>query len=252
MLLARRRLLWLPSVGLAFVSCNEETPPNTILPTPTSVIITPEAFLGDVACGTETGGLLAYQATLLDVTEGLQGAPTLPSSPVVDCTSTVVFETVQINHRYAAIVTAFDRSGLRAESEGSQTIVDDDGNPVSPQWATRCLGHDGEVDMALGGAGGETFDPDGEGGATNASLGVLAVEHAAVPVRGCEPLTGEFDPNLTGVRVELTSLLGSLTCGNEAGQVGTYTAELTGDQSSMGGMGGVGGGAPGERTACVE
>jgi len=245
MLLARPRRLLLAFLAAPFVNCNEEPPPTTVLPTPTSVIVLPESFLGDVACGTEPGGLLSYQATLLKVTGGLTDAPALPASPVVDCTSSIVFETVEIDERYIAIIRAFDRADLTAESEGSETVVDGDGNPVAPRWTTRCLGHDGEAEQALGGAGGEGGSP------VNTSLGVLAVEHSAVPVRGCAPLTGTFDPNLTGLRVEPASFLGSLSCGDAAGQVYDYAVTAGDMPGSAGGAAGMGGASSGaERTAC--
>jgi hypothetical protein len=248
MLFARRSVRWFfAALGLA-LSCNETVPPPLVVPTQTSVLITPEAFLGGVACGAETGGLLAYQATLIDVTVGLGDAETLPSSPVVDCASTVVFEDIEINHRYAARIAAFDRAGLLAKSEGSPVVVDGDGNEVAAKWSTTCYGHDGEIEQALGGAGGQ-----GEGGATtNTSLGVLAREHAVVPIRGCAPLSGEFSPELTGVRLDLTRFLGSLSCGSESGEVLEYSATLVGDDLSGGGAGGMGGSSasPEVRTEC--
>jgi hypothetical protein len=250
MLFARRKLWWsAATLGLA-LSCNETEPPPLVVPTRTSVLVTPEAFLGQVACGSEPGGLLAYQATLIDVTAGWDEAVTLPSSPVVDCTSTVVFEDVDINHRYGARIAAFDRFGLEAESEGSSTVVDATGSEVLPKWTTTCTGHDGEIEQALGGAGGQ-----GQGGApTNTSLGVLAVEHAAAPIRGCAPLSGEVPPDLTGIRVDLTRALGTLSCGSAPGEVLDYSATLVGAAASAGGAGGMGGSspAPNERTPCAE
>jgi len=249
MLFARRRVWWfIATLGLA-LSCNETKPVPLVAPTQTSVLITPEAFLGQVACGAETGGLLSYQATLIDVTDGLDNAETLPSSPVVDCTSTVVFEKVTIGHRYGARIAAFDRAGLSAKSEGSPVVVDGDGNEVLPEWSTTCTGHDGEIEQALGEAGAQ-----GEGGtSTNTSLGVLAKEYAVVPIRGCAPLSGEFPPELTGVRVDLTRFLGNLSCGSESGEVFEYSATLLGDDPSAGGAGGMGGSSPSPeaRTACA-
>lgn len=270
MLLARRRLWWLTPLAAIFVNCSEQAPPNTVVPTPTSVIIKPESFLGDVACGTEPGGLLVYQATLIDVTQGLEDAPRVSTSSVVDCTSTVVFagtETeggVRVGRRYGAVISAFDRNDLRPEDVGSEVVVGPDGEVVAPAWTTRCTGHDGEIDEALGGAGGQA---DGEGGWTgNTSLGVLAVEHAAVPIGGCAPLSGTFDPDLTGVRVEPSTFLGTLACGQEAGQVHEYSATIAGEIPAEGGAGGVGGevgsgeagsgaggsAGEGERTSCDE
>lgn len=256
MLFARRRLWWLTALAAIFANCNDPTTPSTVTTTPTSVIVEPEAFLGAAACGTEAGGLLRYQATLLDVTQGLDDAPRLPSSPVVACTSTVVFETVTIGRRYAAVIAAFDRDDVRAKTAGSAVVVAGDGEEVEPAWTTLCTGHDGEIDQALGGAGGQA---PGEGGWTgNSSLGVLAVAHAAVPVRGCAPLSGSFDPDLTGVRVEPTSFLGSLDCGDEDGQVADYSVVSLGDaptagDAGAGGMGGMGGmGGDDERTGCDE
>jgi hypothetical protein len=193
---------------------------------------------------------LSYQVTLIDVTNGLTDARTLPSSPVVDCTSTVVFETVEIGHRYGARIAAFDRRGLEAESEGSPTVVDEDGSEVLPSWTTLCTGYDGEIDQALGGAGGA----GGEGGSfSNRSLGVLAIEHAAVPIRGCAPLSGDFDPELTGITVDPASFLGSLSCGGEPGEVFDYAASLPAEDVAVGGAGGLGGsgGAASGRTACT-
>lgn len=260
MLLARRRLWWLTSLAAIFVNCNDPPTTNTTTVTPTSVIIKPESFLGSVACGTETGGLLVYQATLLDVTEGLADAPRLPSSPVVDCTSTVVFENgegdggIQVGQRYAALISAFNRDDVNAQTQGSDVVVDADGNEVAPTWTTLCTGHDGEIDEAFGGAGGQV---GGEGGWTgNTSLGVLAVEHAAVPVGGCAPLSGTFDPNLTGVRIEPATFLGALGCGEEQDQVHDYSVVIAGEAPAEGGAGGAGGmggsAGDGERTSCDQ
>jgi len=249
MLLARRRPWWLLACGAIFVNCAEEPEEPDVTPTPTSIVVTPESFLGSLACGTEPGGLLAYQATLIDVTEGWDGAPRLPSSPVVDCTSTLSFETVQLGRRYGALIAAFDRNDLRQREQGSSVVVDPDGNEVAPRWTTSCTGHDGEIEAAFGGAGGESM-----GGWTgNISLGALALEYSAVEVGGCAPLSGTIDPSLTGVRVDLTAFLGGLSCGEEPGQVLDYSVELLPDGNAVGGAGGIGGSDSGEaeRTACA-
>lgn len=250
MLFARRRLRWFVSTALLALSCNEDETTTDVTETQTSLLILPEAFLGAAACGSETGGLLSYQAALIDVTNGLSEAVTVTNSPLVDCTSTVAFEDVEVGHRYGARIAAFDAAGLRAESEGSPIVVDAEGNQVLPKWTTTCTGHDGEIEQALGGASGQA---DGEGGAsTNISLGVLAVDHAAVPIRGCTPLSGDFSPELTGVRLDLTHFLGALSCGDQAGEVLDFEATL-GGTASAGGAGGMGGSpaGAGDRTPCA-
>jgi hypothetical protein len=213
---------------------------------PTRVRVSPQVFLGDLVCS-EDGGMHRYQATLLDVTDGLEEAFQLPSSAVVSCKQDVEFEYVKAGRRYIAQVSGFDRSDISAQNPGSPIIVDESGAKTSPRWTTTCWGYDGLEPAGLGGASGELTGEGGSGG-DGPTLGVESFSKTIVTVRGCESLTGSSEQGPTAVSFNIQTALLGLDCGSEAGQIGTFTVALKGDvvpePPIEGGAGGAGG-APG-------
>lgn len=241
---------------VAVASCNDVDSTLTTgrEPPPTSIVVRPPAFLGAIACGDVDGTLSRYQATLLDVTDGLDTATALPSSPVVSCRQEVSFHSVEPGHLYIAQINAYNQLDARQKSKGGTVVVDSNGTVVAPAWTTSCWGYDG-ADYGLGGAG-------GEGGASSAlQRGVLSLYDTEVVIGGCEPLSGDVADDLTGISVELSHALAGLTCGGETGQISRFRIALpsAGKQdgdggASMGGLGGMGGAGPTplEEYACDE
>ena len=120
-------------------ACNNSDSQFTSLTHVTRMVVSPSEFLGNLSCGVP-GGMQRYQATLFDVTEGLDRAFQLPSSPVIDCTSDVNFEYVQEGHRYVATVVGFDVTGIRSQNPGSSVVVYKQGQPFDPRRTTTCWG----------------------------------------------------------------------------------------------------------------
>lgn len=243
-----RRHYWLLAPFLLW-ACSEEDDDDALYEAVTSVNVTPAAFLGDQACRT-SGGLQRYQATLIDVTAGLDEAFTLPSSRVVSCNSAISFEFVAERHRYIATIAAFNRSDISAQNPGSPVIIDGQGKSVVPDWTTTCWGDDRVDYSSVSGMGGAAPDEmggtDGAGG--ELELGVIAYENATTIVRGCDPLTGDRDLGPTGVTIDIEPLLLGLECGNGPGQVDHFTVypnEPREPSSPAGGAGGMGGGDSG-------
>lgn len=177
-----------------------------------------------------------YQATLFDVTDGLDEAFELPSSDLAACTADVEFQYVKAGRYYIAEVRAFDRADLTVAAKGAPVAVDDSGAPVAPRWETTCWGQDGVTpqDFGLGGAAEEGI---GGGGP---DLGVRSFSKTIVTVRGCEPLSDSGTDGKTRVSIAIEQALVDLTCGSDEGQVGFFRlkpSEAAGEISD-GGAGG--------------
>lgn len=200
-----------------------------------------------------------YQATLFDVTDGLDAAFALPSSDLVACTADVEFQYVKAGRYYIAEVRGFDRSDLSVAAKGAPVAVDDSGVPVGPRWETTCWGQDGVTpqDLGLGGAADDVAD-DAAGGVGGAGpdLGVRSFSKTIVTVRGCEPLSDSGTDGKTRVSIEIEEALVDLGCGAGADEVGLFQlkqAEPAGEISS-GGAGGAESGSAGDdgTVACGE
>jgi hypothetical protein len=237
------RIHLLFTASLILWSCNQGDVEQTSLTHVTRVVVSPAEFLGDLSCGLPDG-MVSYQATLYDVTEGLGRAFQLPSSPVVGCTSDVNFERVLEGHRYIATVVGFDQAGFQSQNPGSPVVVDKSGASVTPRWTTTCWGSDDSREVY--GEGGAGPIVDGQGGVTNADgLGTISYFRTEMLVRGCEPLKSDVEPGTANVMFDPgLSLLGQ-KCGSDAGQVGGYIVYSGSAASSptemFGGAGGMGG-----------
>jgi hypothetical protein len=175
---------------------------------PTLVRLSPDVFLGEVACSPgEPGALQAYSVRLFQVGSELDaGAPgesLAATSPAVSCVSAVSFQALD-ERRYVADIVAFDQAP---------------GDDVVPRWRASCgRGPDG-TGPALIDVG------SNELGATKARLNTI------VPIVGCtylsEAVPGESE---TSVIVSLADALGALECGRGAGQVSDFEAVLDGQR----------------------
>lgn len=201
--------------GLAaafLIGCTDEGLSFRETPLPTSVSVSPVDFQGEVPCGpvgeSEAGKLGSFQATLVDVTEGLpQKTFTLPSSNVVPCEKAAVFMFVVPGHRYEAHITAYERRDLKVRTPGYPEVVaadepnDGSGATVLPRWKSTCYGTAEALEAATagdaaggaGGAGGAgaagALGDGGLGGSgTTTPRGLLALPNAQLPLRGCTPL----------------------------------------------------------------
>ncbi len=233
------------------VSCNDSTTDAELQSPVTSIVVRPEAFLGDLGCAEQEGALARYQATLLDVTEGLDQAEAVPSSPIVSCFQQLWFENVEPGHSYIARVSAFDQLDVQAREPGEPIAVDSAGMTVGPRWSTTCWGDDASL-LGLGGASSSSSSGLGGAGGASSSLGVQAFEETEVTMRGCEPLDGDFDPQRTGVSVDIAEFLAGYQCGSQNGEISQFFVDLPPSPedgmaadfdpgSSSGGAGGQGG-----------
>jgi hypothetical protein len=193
-----------------------------------------------------------YQATLLDVSDGLEEAVQLPSSDIVPCTSALEFEFIEPGHRYIAEIHGFDRADIETAAPGSPLVLAQDGGRVLPRWSTTCWGQDGVTpgDLGLGGAGGDT----GAGGAS-AEMGVESFSKTVVTVRGCVALTDQGAQDSTSVSFSIEGALVNLTCGEDEGQIAYFAlAPSNDDEAAVGGAGGASeaAGLASEQAKCGE
>jgi hypothetical protein len=142
-------ILVLVATGVLGSACTEDS--STDLDTsgsvyPTSFLIEPSYFLGDVPCTSVTGALQSYVATLLDVTDGSTMPFALPSSPPVSCAATITFRQVIAGHAYRLEVDGYDVPAsslvpLGGTASGSRTMLLEsapDAGAVTPPWSTYC------------------------------------------------------------------------------------------------------------------
>lgn len=168
------------SLGPSLAACSGTSTATDVIPRPELVAVAPQDFLGTLHCGTSSGEVQSYVATLFDVTAPTDGgaappveaAVALASSPATTCTLPVTFSYVVAGHRYLAEVDAYDRPpsalhafgsepGAAVAAPGGRLQLDATGAPVTPRWTTRCGGYpardlDGGSDA--GDAGSEPLD----------------------------------------------------------------------------------------------
>ncbi|TKC99111.1 hypothetical protein [Polyangium fumosum] len=147
----RRTLALVPLVALALAStaCDETSDTDLDLDTtttvPTSLLVEPSLFLGDVPCSAATGAMQSYVATVLDVTDASAPFP-LPSSPPVTCTASVIFRQILVGHVYRLQIDGYDvpaaeLTPVGGTSSGSRSMVRraaPAAGTVAPLWSTYC------------------------------------------------------------------------------------------------------------------
>lgn len=146
------------SFALASAGCSSSMTTTVVEPHPTIIQVDPLEFLGPLACGTGSGEVQRYVATLIDITEaGTERAPLnfeLPSSAPARCEQSVAFGQVVPGHFYTARIDVYDRSdlvplGMDTASApagspapvplGTPILVEPaTGVPVAPRWTTTC------------------------------------------------------------------------------------------------------------------
>ncbi len=245
-----RRYAWLGAIS--FYACSSSTSDPSLFSQPTRIRVSPAAFLGDTPCS-DDGGMRTYQATLYDVTDGLEGAFALPSSDLVACTADVEFQYVEEGRYYIAEVRGFESPDLTTASPGAPVVVDDSGSVVSPRWTTTCWGQDGVTpdSLGLGGAGGDAM-----GGASGRpeDLGVRSFAKTIVTVRGCEPLADSGTDGMTRVTLSIENALVDLSCGEGDSEIAHFRLAATNEAppSPGGAGGGDSGGLPHSTAACGQ
>ena len=200
-------------LGLAGTACSTSSSSSTTTP-PTQLAVSPESFLGDVACSSEAGGLQAYVVTLDAWTDATDTTPfTLGSSFPTTCARSVVFRDVLVSDLlYTAEIDGYDRPAdqltpFGGASSGSRQMLDaGTAQPVSPRWRTRC-GHDG----------------------SDATLALPGETHF---VTGCEPLTDDA-PSTTMITFPPSAALGADPCATAP------SMDITPEGSSLAAIAGV-------------
>jgi hypothetical protein len=205
------------AVGFALAAhagCSNPAASSSGVTHPTLIEIAPEQFTGEVPCaaGGDQPGLKRYVATLIDPNEsnGAGGASSddgaaagaanandfaLPSSAPTSCLAGVGFGFIVPGRHYFARIQGYDRDDVAARAPGSPLMVDGDGKAAAPRWTAECDA-------------------------------TLAVEETIVRVKRCTNFTPADATGPGSVRVRLEPLLGSLRCGDEAGQVDHLTVSL--------------------------
>jgi hypothetical protein len=136
-------------LGLGATACSSDSN-SAVTEAPTQIAISPESFLGDVACSSETGGLQAYVVTLDQWADASDTTPfTLGSSFPTTCARAIVFRDVLVAGTfYTAEIDGYEQpaeqlSPFGGASSGSRQMLSVGAEqPIAPRWRTRC-GHDG-------------------------------------------------------------------------------------------------------------
>jgi hypothetical protein len=214
-LCARGALAWF-AIGGVLAGCGEGTVPIVGFAHPTLVEVSPDDFLGDVACLDAPGAMRRYVATVFDVgpddgaggesSGGAGNAETefaLPSSTVVGgngqpaaipCTQNVGFSHVVPGHKYRAEIDGYDRDDLVALAPGLRVMTDPlTLERVAPRWTTSC----------------------GKPPVTSRRFIVRRIG-------SCKPLEDSAEPGETLVEVRLEGALGMLECGTDAGAIDRF------------------------------
>jgi len=210
--------------ALAAGGCNNSSATITGVTPSTAIAVDPLEFLGPVKCGTVSGEMQLYVATLFDDSShsvlGIDDTKlALPSSPPTGCGVQVLFENVLNGRLYEAAVDGYDRSDITPLAPGSRVMVEATssgaatGRYVEPRWTTTCGHHPlpPSLRAADGGlkpdAGKIQYADSGlqpDGGYLDCSpvalygpkkntpwLGgpVCAMTQETITVRGCDPLS---------------------------------------------------------------
>jgi hypothetical protein len=162
------------SLGPVLLACSSSTATSVAIARPQLVAVDPQDFLGTQRCADtqdrDPGLVRSYVATLYDVTPASDGSSLpesgfpLPSSPPTSCFFPVTFSYVLVDHRYRALVEAYDRFADTADTASGDADADagdggvdltrimpvsvggrlqEDGTlaPVAPRWTATCGGY---------------------------------------------------------------------------------------------------------------
>ncbi len=208
---------WRPSSGVsvtlltALLAACSSSSGESEEPSPTLVTVAPSTFGQGVLCGDFPGAWKSYVATLTDVTDPARPFVLASSNPV-PCSMPVSFSWVIPGNKYVAEIDGYEQGNLVSYggvSSGSRHVVDPaTGKDVKPRWQTAC-GRETEAGQ----------EP------------TIAFLQSNVVVRDCAPLV-DLQPGgtKTGITLDVSSTLGSLTCGTE-GQVDRF--EVWTEQSPL-------------------
>jgi hypothetical protein len=172
-LIAWRSALLLAGAGLiAFAGCSSSAATTVLVTHPTMIAVTPQSFLGNVACASDGPGFKRYVATLFDTNHtyggvggeagdamlppepetfaGAGGAGSvpfqLPSSLPTSCLAGVGFGYVVAGRSYRVEIDGYDTDDIVPRASGSRDMVatppqdmPDEPTPlVAPTWSARC------------------------------------------------------------------------------------------------------------------
>ena len=137
--------------SVALSACTGTGTTVTVPLPPTSIVVDPAEFLGDVPCfptfgeaSVPSGAMRRYVATLISVEAGgaLDAEVALPSSPPTRCSDPVSFQRVVDGTAYVAEIDGYDVDGIHPLGEGgifgSRVMVDDHNRFVPPRWQPTC------------------------------------------------------------------------------------------------------------------
>jgi hypothetical protein len=178
----------------------ESTLPQGTL-VPTGIKLSPDEFLAGVPCGTQTGAMQSYVATLIDVSDALNPF-VLPSSPPTPCAIPTDFRYLVVNDSYVAEIDGYTQPvaqliPINGNASGSRHMLLDN-IPVVPRWNGDCGAGPGNQAVAS-----SDFD---------------------VEMRHCTPLRDLEGGVSTGIEIDPTSVLGDqLACGDAGGNVSYFT-----------------------------
>lgn len=226
-----RPALFMVGAGLlAYAGCSSGSTVTPAVTHPTLVEVAPALFQGSVPCVKDGSGFKRYVATLFDAglngEGGAGGEPDeavaagssaggaggqqkgefpdpagfrLASSLPTPCGASVGFGYVVPTRRYEVRIEGYDTEDLDPRASGSREMVlksAEDPKPlVSPRWFAKC-------DRAT------------------------AVESTIIRADQCTPF--QLERGLaTSLRVRVGALLGSVSCGTDAGQVDELSVTLT-------------------------
>lgn len=205
---------------LVYAGCSSSSSPSVTVTHPTMIEVAPEDFLGSVPCS-EGPGLKRYVATLFDTNYVAQGGATgsepesdtqvggagpefqLPSSLPTPCLAGVGFGLVVAGRHYDVKIDGYDTDDLAPRAVGSRQMVTpapSQDQPVTPLATPRWTAHCEDA---------------------------IALDSTIVRADHCTPFTVVNEAALGTVRIPLGTLLGSLTCGDQPGQVDHFSVSLS-------------------------
>lgn len=200
----RRRLGPLVLVAAQGWACGDPRLLDGFTEGATRLRLAPSEFVGSVPCRKGAPGALQAYVVRLQAVSGASGldgglinAETAIAAP---CDQAVVFPAVPLR-AYAAEVHGFDRAVAPADVDAP-----------SGRWVATC-GH-GSSEVPDGGV--DPYRP------------TVAQRGLTVPIRGCTSFFFGAQGSASQLVVDQASALGSLTCGQGAGQVGAFQGTLDG------------------------